>query len=71
MMQHMHPRCGLVRDKPAKGEDKEEWTPRRLMGITRILGSLFLAHHWCVMLLPRKISADKVEKSTNDKEQSK
>jgi hypothetical protein len=71
MMQHMHPRCGLVRDKPAEGEDREEWTPRRLMGITGILGSLFLRHHWYVMLLPRKISADKDKKSTNDEEQSK
>jgi hypothetical protein len=71
MMQHMHPRCGLVRDKLAEGEDNEEWTPKRLMGITGILGSLFLRHHWYVMLLPRKISADKDENSTNDEEQSK
>jgi hypothetical protein len=71
MMQHMHPRRGLVRDKMAEGEDNEEWTPRRLMGITGILGSLFLRHHWCMMLLTRKISADKDEKSTNDEEQSK
>jgi hypothetical protein len=72
MMQHMHPRCRLFRDKLAKGEDNEEWTPRRLMGITGILGSLFLQHHWCIMLLPRKIiSADKDEKSTNEEEQSK
>ena len=70
-MQHMHPRCGLVRDKLSEGEDNEEWTPKRLMGNTEILGSLFLRHHWCVMLLPRKISADKDEKSTNDEEQSK
>jgi hypothetical protein len=67
-MQHMHPRCGLVRDKPDEGKDREEWTPMRLMGITRILGSLFLRHHWYVMLLPRKISEDKDEKSTNDEE---
>jgi hypothetical protein len=71
MMQHMHPRCGLVRDKPAEGKDKEEWTPKRLMGITGISGSLFLRHHWYVMLLPRKISTDKDEKSTNDEEPSK
>jgi hypothetical protein len=71
MMQHMHPRCGLVRDKLAEGDDNEEWTPKRLMGITEILGSLFLRHDWCMMLLPRKISADKEEKTTNDKEQSK
>jgi hypothetical protein len=45
MMQHMHPRCGLVRDKQSVGEDKEEWTPKRLMGITGISGSLFLRHH--------------------------
>jgi hypothetical protein len=70
-MQHMHPRCGLVRDKLAEGGDNEEWTPKRLMGITGILGSLFLRHHWYVMLLLRKISADKDEKSTNDEEQSK
>jgi hypothetical protein len=71
MMQHMFPRCGLVRDKLAEGKDNEEWTPKRLMGITGILGSLFLRHHWYVMMLPRKISADKDMKSTNDKEQSK
>jgi hypothetical protein len=71
MMQHMHPRCGFVRDKPAEGKDREEWTPKRLMGITGISGSLFLQHHWCVMLLPRKISAGKDVKSTNDEEQSK
>jgi hypothetical protein len=71
MMQHMHPRCGLVRDKPAVGKDKEEWTPKRLIGITGISGSLFLRHHWYVMLLPRKISTDKDEKSTNDEEQLK
>jgi hypothetical protein len=71
MMQHMHPRCGLVRDKPAEGEDREEWTPRRLMSITGISGSLFLRHHWFAMQLLRKISGNKDEKSTNDKEQSK
>jgi hypothetical protein len=71
MMQHMHPRCGLVRDKLAKGQDNEEWTPKRLMGNTEILGSLLPRHHWYVMLLPRKISADKDEKSTNDEEHSK
>jgi hypothetical protein len=70
-MQHMFHRCGLVRDKLAEGEDNEEWTPKRLMGNTGILGSLFLRHHWYVMLLPQKISADKEEKSTNDEEQSK
>jgi hypothetical protein len=41
------------------------------MGNTGILGSLFLRHHWYVMLLPQKISADKDETSTNDEEQSK
>jgi hypothetical protein len=71
MMHHMHPRCGLVRDKPAVGEAKEEWTLKRLMGITGISGSLFLRHHLYVMLLPPKISTDKDEKSTNDEEQSK
>jgi hypothetical protein len=71
MMQHMHPGCGLVRDKLAEGEDKEEWMPKRLMGGTGILGGLFLRHHWYVMLLPQKISADKDEKSSNDEEQSK
>jgi hypothetical protein len=71
MMQHMHPRCGLVRDKLAEGEDREEWTPRQLMGITGISDSLFLRHYWYVMQLSRKISADKDEKSTNDEEQSK
>jgi hypothetical protein len=70
-MRHMVHRCGLVRDQPAEGEDNEDWTPKRLTGNTGILGSLFLRHHWCVMLLPRKISADKDEKSTNDKGQSK
>jgi hypothetical protein len=54
IMLHMHHRCSLVRDKPAVGEDREEWTPKRLMGITGILGSLFLRHHWYVMLLPQK-----------------
>ena len=71
MMQHMHPRCGLVTAKQAVGEDREEWTTKRLMVITGISGSLFLWHHWYVMLLPRKISADKDEKSRNDEEQSK
>jgi hypothetical protein len=70
-MRHMFHRCGLVRDQPAEGEDNEDWTPKRLMGNTGILGSLFLRHHWYVMLLPRKISADKDETSTNDEEQSK
>jgi hypothetical protein len=68
---HVHPRCGLVRDKPAVGEDKEEWTPKRQTGNTGIYDSLFLLHHWYVMLLPRKISTDKDVKSTNAVEQSK
>jgi hypothetical protein len=55
----------------AEGKDNKEWTPKPLMGISGILGSLFLRHHWYVMLLPRKISADKDKKSTNDEEQSK
>jgi hypothetical protein len=70
-MRHVHPRCGLVRDQPTKSEDREEWTPKRQTGSTGILGSLFLLHHWCEMLFPRKISADKDAKSTNDAEQSK
>jgi hypothetical protein len=52
MMHHVHPRCGLVRDKPDVGKDKEEWTPKRQTGSTGICGSLFLLHHWCVMILP-------------------
>jgi hypothetical protein len=71
MMHHVHPRCGLVRDKPAVGEDKEEWAPKRQTGSTGICGSLFLLHHWYMMLLPRKISTDKDVKSTNAVEQSK
>jgi hypothetical protein len=70
-MRHMFHRCGLVRDQPAEGEDNKDWTPKPLTGNTGILGNLFLRHHWCVMLLPRKISADKDEKSTNDVGQSK
>jgi hypothetical protein len=76
-MHHMHPRCGLIIDKPAMGEDKEEWTPKRqtgstgILGSTGISGSIFLLHHWYVMLLPPKISTDKEEKSTNVVEQSK
>jgi hypothetical protein len=31
----------LFRDKLAEGEANKEWTPKRLMGITGILGSLF------------------------------
>jgi hypothetical protein len=60
-----------VRDQPAEGEDNEDWTPKGLTGNTGILSSFFLRHHRCVMLLPRKISADKDETSTNDKGQSK
>jgi hypothetical protein len=67
-MHHVHPRCGLVRDKPAVGEDKEEWTPKRQTGSTGICRSLFLLHYWYVMLLPRKI---KDVKSTKAVEQSK
>jgi hypothetical protein len=70
-MRHMFLRCGLVRDQPAEGEDNEDWTPKWLTGSTGISGSLFLRHHRCVMLLPRKISADKEETSMNDEEQSK
>jgi hypothetical protein len=70
-MLHVHPRCGLVRDQPAKGKDKEEWTPKRLMGHTGIPGSLFLLPRWYEMLFPRKIYADKDTTSTNDAEQSK
>jgi hypothetical protein len=70
-VRHVHPRCALVRDQPAKGKDREEWTPKRQTGSTWIRGSLFLLHHWYEMLLPRKISADKDVKSTNGAEQSK
>jgi hypothetical protein len=70
-MHHMHPRCGLVGNKPAVGKDKEEWTPKRQTGSTGISGSLFLLHHWYVTLLPRKISTDKDEQSRNVLEQSK
>jgi hypothetical protein len=70
-MQHVHPRCGLVRDQPAKGKDNKEWTPKRPTGSTGICGSLSLLHHWYVMLLPRKISTDKDVKSTNDAERLK
>jgi hypothetical protein len=70
-MHHVHPRCGLVRDQTAKGKDREEWMPKRQTGRTGIHGSLFLLHHWYVMLFPRKISADKDVKSTNDAKQSK
>jgi hypothetical protein len=41
------------------------------MGSTGIRGSLSLLHHWYDMLFPRKISADKDAKSTNNVEQSK
>jgi hypothetical protein len=71
MMHHVHPRCGLVRDQPAEGKDNEEWMPKRQTGSTGICGSLFLLHHWYVMLLPRKISTDKGMKSSNDAERSK
>jgi hypothetical protein len=70
-MQHMFHRCGLVRDQPSEGEDNKDRTPKWLTGNTGILGSLFLRHHRCVMLLPRKISADKDETSTNDEGHSK
>jgi hypothetical protein len=56
---------------PAEGEDKEEWTPKRLLGRTGILGSLFLLPHWYEMLFLLKTYADKYAKSTNDAEQSK
>jgi hypothetical protein len=70
-MLHEHPRCGLVRDQPVKGKDKEEWTPKRLMGRTGIHGSLFLLPRWYGMLLPLKTYADKDARSTNDAVQSK
>jgi hypothetical protein len=67
-MRHMFRRCVLVRDQPPEGEDNEDWTLKRLTGSTGISGSLFPQHHRRVMLLPRKISADKEEMSTNDEE---
>jgi hypothetical protein len=70
-MRHVHPRCGLVRDQPAKGKNREEWTPKRHTGSTGIRGSLYLLHHWFEMLFPRKISEDKDAKSTNGDEQLK
>jgi hypothetical protein len=70
-MLHVHPRCGLVRDQPAEGEDREERMPKRQMGSCGIRGSLSLLHHWYEMLFPRKIYADKDAMSTNDAEQSK
>ena len=68
---HMFCRCGLVRDQPAKGEDNEDWTPKRLTGSTGISGSLFLQHHRFVMLLLPKIFAGKEETRTIDEEKSK
>jgi hypothetical protein len=70
-MLHVHPRCGLVRDQPAEGEDKEEWMPKRLMGPTGILGSLFLLPRWYGMLFLRKTYADKDGRRTNNAEQLK
>jgi hypothetical protein len=70
-MHNVHPRCGLVRDLSAEGEDNGEWMPKPQTGSTGICGSLSLLHHWYVILLPRKISTDKDMKSTSDAERSK
>jgi hypothetical protein len=61
----------LVSDQPDKGEDSGEWTPKRQTGSTGICSSLFLLHHWYVMLFLRKISTDKDVKITNAAERSK